>query len=82
MKIIILQRDPNKGKLIPVKDDYFNESINKQLDDFIQKQGLDVEDVMSSNFKNGVELVDRKSCNKSRDRSSVFKSRYPNTKNS
>ena len=23
---------PNKGKLIPVKDDYFNESINKQLD--------------------------------------------------
>ena len=46
MKIIILQQGPNKGKLIPVKDDAFNEGINKQLDDFIQKQGLDVEDVM------------------------------------
>jgi hypothetical protein len=55
---------PNKGKLIPVKDDYFNESINKQLDDFIQKQGLDVEDVMSSNFKNGVQSVTEKAATK------------------
>jgi len=55
---------PNKGKLIPIKDDYFNEAINKQLDDFIQKQGLDVEDVMSPNFKNGVQAVTEKAATK------------------
>ena len=55
---------PNKGKLIPVKDDYFDEAINKQLDDFIQKQGLDVEDVMSPNFKNGVQAVTEKAATK------------------
>jgi len=55
---------PNKGKLIPIKDDYFNESINKQLDDFINKQGLDVEDVMNSDFKNGVQSVTEKPATK------------------
>ena len=53
-----------KGQLIPVKDDYFDEAINKQLDDFIQKQGLDVEDVMSPNFKNGVQAVTEKAATK------------------
>ena len=55
---------PNKGKLIPVKNDYFDEAVNKQLDDFIQKQGLDVEDVMSPNFKNGVQAVTEKAATK------------------
>ena len=55
---------PEKGKLIPVKDDYFDEEIKQQLNDFIQKQGLDVEDVMNPNFKNGVQAVTEKAATK------------------
>jgi len=51
---------PNKGRLIPATEQqlkgtrYSNEAINKEIDQFISKQGLDVEDVTSPNFKNGI----------------------------
>ena len=56
---------PEKRKLIPVKDDYFDETINKELDNFIKGQGLDVEDVMSADFKNGVQSVTGKTATRS-----------------
>ena len=51
---------PNKGKLIPATEEqlkgtrYSDNYINKEIDKFISQQGLDVEDVASSKFKNGV----------------------------
>jgi len=48
---------PKKSKLIPQTKqqlEALDEQINNQIDNFIKKQGLDVEDVANPNFKNGV----------------------------
>ena len=49
---------PNKGKVIPQTKQQLEKldvEINNQIDKFIREQGLDVEDVTSPNFKNGVQ---------------------------
>ncbi len=58
---------PNKGELIPQTKQQLEKldiEINNQIDNFIQKQGLDVEDVMNPNFKNGVQAVTEKAATK------------------
>ena len=56
-----------KGKIIPQTPQQLQKldvEINKQIDDFINKQGLDVEDVMDPKFKNGVESVTERAATK------------------
>ena len=54
---------PNKGQLIPATENqlkntkYSDKAINEEIDRFINSQGLDVEDVASPEFKNGVQTV-------------------------
>ena len=58
---------PNKGQLIPQTKQQLEKldiEINNQIDNFIQKQGLDVEDVTNPNFKNGVQAVTEKAATK------------------
>jgi len=48
---------PDKGKLIPQTKqqlDVLDKQIDDQINNFIKKQGLDVEDVTGNKFKNGV----------------------------
>ena len=57
----------DKGKIIPQTPQQLQKldvEINKQIDDFINKQGLDVEDVMDPKFKNGVESVTERAATK------------------
>jgi hypothetical protein len=57
---------PKKGQLIPPTPQqlkgtkYSDEFINKEIDQFISKQGLDVEDVLNPKFKNGVRSTTEK----------------------
>ena len=54
---------PNKGQLIsPTAEQvkgtqYSDEFINKQIDDYLRKEGLDEANVLNKEFKNGVEEV-------------------------
>ena len=53
----------DKGKLIPQTKqqlEALDEQINNQINDFIKKQGLDVEDVVNPKFKNGVKSTTEK----------------------
>jgi hypothetical protein len=54
---------PNKGKLIPATEQqlkntkYSDEKIYEEINKFISQQGLDVDDVLAPEFKNGVQAV-------------------------
>ncbi len=54
---------PDKGKLIPATEQqlkntkYSDDKIYEEINKFISKQGLDVDDVLAPEFKNGVQAV-------------------------
>ena len=54
---------PNKGKLIPITEQqlkntkYSDQKIYEEINKFISEQGLDVDDVLSPEFKNGVQAI-------------------------
>jgi len=63
----IFAAGPNKGRIIPQTSQQLqklDDQINKEIDNFINKQGLDVEDVMDPKFKNGVESVTERAATK------------------
>ena len=63
----IFAAGPNKGRIIPQTPQQLqklDDQINKEIDNFINKQGLDVEDVMDPKFKNGVESVTERAATK------------------
>ena len=54
---------PNKGQLIPATEQqlkntkYSDDKIYEQINKYISEQGLDVDDVLAPEFKNGVQAV-------------------------
>ena len=58
---------PNKGQLIPLSKEAekaLDAKVNKEINDFINLKGLDVEDVLDPKFKNGVQSVTEKAATK------------------
>ena len=57
---------PNKGQLIPATEQqlkntkYSDDKIYEQINKYISEQGLDVDDVLAPEFKNGVQAVTEK----------------------
>ena len=62
-----IETGPNKGQLIPLSkqaEKALDAKVNKEINDFINLKGLDVEDVLDPKFKNGVQSVTEKAATK------------------